>query len=182
MTIYLRRFDQLELLLGLSEAQLNDPPLWLIKSFLPDARENGTISLFEVADRAEAQVIAAAFGMLRPKLKDRVGFLSCDADLLQQTGLKIAPTPGDLHHEFADGRHRDLHLATAADARTVAVAFAQGDPIQVEGKIVEQAAHTSIRLNQFACVTLAGRPETAGRHLLGFVRENIAVLQGVPAM
>jgi len=161
-----------------------DPvPIVALREFTPRPRDKGGLSLFEVADKADALRVAGAASLLANELgKKRTMFLGAERSAVEALNIKLTKTAGTLKHPYVDNKHWEADVADHQDACNLARLFLEGEIFIYEGRDVANEARRAVRLNDFDFLKLAegGPGSPAGKHLLSFVRDRVARVEGIP--
>jgi len=190
MTWILRKIDVVDPWLPLAEIEevtslQANPPLWAIRLFIPSAKDEGSLSFYEVDELTDAKSIAAAFGFMTgdmAKAKTKVSFVAVKRGDIEAAGFVIEESDGGLFHH-CDKQHRGISPSNLEDAAKLAGLFVAGELATFEGKIVQAAADQEARLDHFEIASLAktGSQSSAGRNVLTFLSNNVIQAKGVVA-
>jgi hypothetical protein len=189
MSLFIRTIEELEQFQeadeqGKLKISGSDPvPIVALREFTPRPRDKGGLSLFEVSDKADALRVAGAASLLAQDLgKKRTMFLAAERAAVEALSLKLAKSSGTLKHPYVDDKHWEADVANHHDACQLARLFLQGEIFVYEGRDVANEARRAIRVNDFDFLKLAegGPGSPAGKHLLAFVRERVARVEGIP--
>lgn len=190
MTWLLRKVDDLDPWLKLAEEEdvnrvATDPPLWAIRLFIPSQKDKGSLSLYEVADEAEAQLVAAAWGFNIGdigKCGTKISFIAAKRCVIEGAGFRIENSLGGLHHAL-DSQHRGITPGSLDQVKKLTGIFIKGELFPFEGKTVQATAINEARCERFKFGLIAklGSNNTAARNILKLVSEEVVVVNGVAA-
>jgi hypothetical protein len=188
MTWLLRKVDDLDPWLKLAEEDdlspiIANPPLWAIRLFIPSQKDEGSLSLYEVADENEAKLVAAAWGFNIGdigKSGTKISFIAAKRQVIEEAGFAVEDSPGGLHHA-TDDQHRGISPATVDGAKSLAGIFIAGEMFTFEGKIVQAAATDEARSERFKFGPIAklGSGNTAARNVLKLVGDEVVAVKGI---
>ena len=187
MTWLLRKIDDLDPWFRLAEstdieALVNEPPLWAVRLFIPSPKDQGSLSLYEVADEAEAKVVAGAWGFTLgdiDKAATKVSFVAAPRQQIEDAGFVVTATPGGLNH-VCDRQHRGICPQTVLQASKLAGLVIAGELFTFEGKIVQKVAMVEAQETRFDFAPIAkrGSQVTAARNILKLVGSSDLTVSG----
>ncbi|MFC3795348.1 hypothetical protein [Sphingobium agri] len=114
----------------------------VISAFVPSAADKEWLSLYAIADEAEAELLAAA---LRYNQGNIVAchFATADTSHLEALGIAIRKTAGTTYHPWANDRHYEIHIPDLGGLTRALQAFAAGPYFRVEQPTVLTCLQTS---------------------------------------
>lgn len=162
-----------------------DAPVWAVREFVPSDRDQGEVSVFEIANANEALVIAGAwaFNFYDGLDKGQTFFVAAEMQSLVEDGIEVKPSPGRLRHAFADACHRVAVVRDLGILNRVACHFLRSNQAySFEGKNVGASARNSAEQNMLSYEQIHQKKfETnwAGKNLLGLIGSRNLEVRGV---
>jgi len=136
-------------------------PVDALREFIPSAKDKGWLSVFEVAELADARQVAAASTVHRgQRSKQRRVFLAAEVERFKDLGLQVRANAGAFSCPTVDGWHREIEISTYDDAVRLARLFLNGEIQVCEPKDVGNAATDAARTGAFVFAKLAEKPES----------------------
>lgn len=162
-------------------ASAESPPIWAVREFMPSEKDGSGLSVYEVKNEDEAELIAAAYSIHKSEsAKNAVIFIALDRAAVETAGLVIRETAGDWHHVFADAQHREIIVDDMGALTRLAAVALTGEMFNFEHKSVWKAVRSQAQLDQYKFFPLArkGGSSPAALNIVKFIGEEIVIASG----
>lgn len=147
-----------------AEAARETVPIWAYREFTPAERDQGGLSVYEIAegDRQQATRVASAYATLVPTVGPLL-LIGVQRSDIEEAGLGITATDGETFDGVVNSWHREIEVLTLDHLQTLARLFVYGSIFRLERDTVYSKTKELSRAGEIELTRAFGFRESHSR-------------------